>query len=141
MLHHLCTRIIGKLGAREICYDPLRRKAKTERYAVQSMDESNGVPPRDAKRHIELLRGQLEWLASRYHVARIWVFGSYVRGEQRPDSDLDVLVEFSQPPSLIQFIRLEDELSELLGVQVDLVMRSALKPAIGTRILREVVMV
>jgi hypothetical protein len=61
-----------------------------------------------------------------------------VRGDQRSDSDLDLLVEFREPPSLFQFIRLENELSDVLGIDVDLVMKSALKPAIGRSILHEV---
>jgi len=66
------------------------------------------------------------------------IFGSYVRDEDKPGSDLDLLVEFQEPPTLFEFIRLENELSTLLGVNVDLVMKSALKPAIGRRILEEV---
>lgn len=80
-------------------------------------------------------------LSERYGVESIGIFGSYVRGEAEPESDLDVLVEFSTPPSLFQFVRMKDELSELLGVPVDLVMKSALKPGIGAMILREVVAV
>lgn len=67
------------------------------------------------------------------------IFGSYVRGEQRPDSDLDVLVNYQEVPSLIEFIRLEDYLSQLTGIEVDLVMADGLKPRIGERILQEVV--
>ena len=67
------------------------------------------------------------------------LFGSYVRGEQRSGSDVDVLVEFNQTPSLLQFLALEHELTDALGVRVDLVMKDALKPAIGRHILREVV--
>jgi predicted nucleotidyltransferase len=69
------------------------------------------------------------------------VFGSYVRGEARQGSDLDVLVEFEEAPSFFEFIALEDHLSDLLGVKVDLVMKSALKPRIGQEILAEVVSV
>lgn len=64
-----------------------------------------------------------------------------MRGEQEPESDLDILVEFEEAPSLFEYIRLEDYLSGILGVKVDLVMKSALKPAIGKRILYEVVAV
>jgi len=85
------------------------------------------------------LRRHMPGLKARYHVAALGLFGSYVRGEQRKGSDLDVLVEFSQVPSLLAFLRLEHELSELLGVKVDLVMKDALKPAIGRRILGELV--
>jgi len=69
------------------------------------------------------------------------VFGSYVRGEQRRGSDLDILVSFNDPPSLLGFIRLERYLSELLNVKVDLVLEDALKPRIGKRILAEVIRV
>lgn len=69
------------------------------------------------------------------------MFGSYVRQQQHVGSDVDLLVTFVEPPSLIQFIELENELSDRLGIKVDLVMRDALKPAIGQRILNEVVLV
>lgn len=69
------------------------------------------------------------------------IFGSYVRGEQDSESDLDILVEFDEAPGLFEYIRLEDYLSEILGIKVDLVMKSALKPAIGKRILEEVIAV
>ena len=87
------------------------------------------------------LRERLPMLTSRYHIKSLGVFGSYVRGEQRPDSDVDLLIEFSDPPSLFQFLALEHELSEVVGHKVDLVMKDALKPAIGQRILQEVVTV
>jgi len=85
------------------------------------------------------LRRHLPELQTRYGVKSLGVFGSYVRSEQGEGSDLDVLVEFHELPSLFEFIRLEDYLGELLGVQIDLVMRSALKPRIGTYILEELV--
>jgi predicted nucleotidyltransferase len=62
-----------------------------------------------------------------------------VRGEAVGTSDLDVLVSFEEPISLLKFIALEEHLSECLGMKVDLVMKSALKPNIGKNILREVV--
>ena len=58
--------------------------------------------------------------------------------EQKSESDLDVLVEYEKTPGFFSFVRLEEELSKLLGVQVDLVMKSALKPHIGKIILDEV---
>jgi predicted nucleotidyltransferase len=62
-----------------------------------------------------------------------------VRGEAKKSSDLDILVEFNQAPSLLEFIHMEDDLSEKLGIKVDLVMKKALKPRICQRILEEVV--
>lgn len=88
---------------------------------------------------MQMLRQQLPLLAERYKVESLGVFGSYLRHEQRPDSDLDLLVTFQEPPSLLRFIELENYLSEILGVKVDLVMKDALKPRIGERILNEVV--
>ena len=87
------------------------------------------------------LRRHLPELVTRYHVHSLGVFGSYVRGEQQRDSDVDVLATFDQIPGLLKFIELENYLSDLLGLRVDLVMRDALKPAIGEQILAEVVSV
>jgi hypothetical protein len=80
-------------------------------------------------------------LKNKYGVREIGVFGSYVRGEQKEGSDLDILVTFEPDArmDLIRFVELEEYLSELLGVKVDLIMKSALKPRIGKRILREVI--
>lgn len=77
-------------------------------------------------------------MVERYGVKTLGVFGSYVHGEQRKGSDLDLLVEFYESPSLLKFLALEHYLSDLLKVKVDLVMKDALKPAIGRHILREV---
>lgn len=76
-----------------------------------------------------------------FSVKEIGVFGSYVRGEQKNKSDLDVLVEFEEVPGLFKFLELEEYLTGLLGIKVDLVRRKALKPHIGEYILREVVYV
>lgn len=78
-------------------------------------------------------------LRERYGVAWIGVFGSYVRDQQTASSDVDVLVTFKTPPSLLEFVALENYLSDLLGTEVDLVMRDALKPHLSRRILDEVV--
>ena len=90
---------------------------------------------------LPLLRRHQPDLATRYAVRSLGVFGSYVRGEATTKSDLDILVEYDRPPSLFQFVRLQRDLSEILGVPVDLVMKSALRPAIGQVILSEVVQV
>ena len=64
---------------------------------------------------------------SPYHPKRIGIFGSYSRGQDHNKSDLDVLVRFGEALSLIQLIRLESELSEKLGIQVDLITEGAIK--------------
>lgn len=74
-----------------------------------------------------------------YGVTEIGIFGSYLRGEEKDQSDLDILVEFEKPMGLFKFVELENYLSEKIGVKVDLVMKSALKMRIGKRILNEAV--
>lgn len=88
---------------------------------------------------MKTMREQLPALAEQYNVATLEVFGSFVREEQRKGSDLDLLVTFTKAPSLLKFVRLENHLSDTLGVKVDLVMKDSLKPAIGKNILREAV--
>lgn len=90
---------------------------------------------------LETLRAQLPEINQRYGVKFLGIFGSFVRGEQEGKSDLDILVEFTSAPTFFQFVEMEDYLSQLLGVRVDLVMKSALKPRIGERVLSEVVSV
>jgi uncharacterized protein len=87
-----------------------------------------------------------QWLVShksvlqeRYKVRELGIFGSYVRKEQTETSDVDILVEFSETPSLLKFVNLENYLSDNLGVKVDLVHKGGLKLRIGERILAEVV--
>jgi uncharacterized protein len=87
---------------------------------------------------VAILREQLTFLEEKYQVESLGVFGSYVRGSQRDDSDLDLLVTFREPPSLLKYIELENYLSDLLGVKVDLVLKDGLKPRIGARVLHEV---
>ena len=80
-------------------------------------------------------------LKAQYNIKQLGIFGSYVRGEAHPDSDLDLLVEFESGYhfGLLTFCHLENYLSELLGVNVDLVMKDTLKPKIGKQILSEVI--
>lgn len=79
------------------------------------------------------------FLQERYRVQELGIFGSYVRQEQTESSDVDLLVEFSETPSLLKFVNLENYLSDNLGVKVDLVHKAGLKPRLGERILAEVV--
>ena len=86
-----------------------------------------------------ILREELPQLRERYGVRSLGIFGSHLRGEQGKRSDLDVLVEFDERPlTLFGFVRLENYLRDRIGVKVDLVEKSTLKPAIGRRILEEV---
>jgi len=96
---------------------------------------------RDLARFRRILRRRLPELRQAYGVQALWLFGSYVRGEARKRSDLDVLVEFNDGStlSLFKFIELENRLSDSLGVKVDLVEKKGLKPTIGRYVLQEVI--
>jgi len=85
------------------------------------------------------LRAHLPELRVRYGITYLGIFGSYVRGEQKTTSDVDILVEFDRPGTLLDFIHLQNDLEDLLGVRVDLVEKSGLKPAIRPYVLAEVV--
>ncbi len=89
----------------------------------------------------EVLRNTKTDLQKQYGVTDIGIFGSLVRREATSTSDIDILVQFEKPVSFFGFLRLENYLKQLLGTEVDLVEKDALKPAIGKHILREVVYV
>ncbi len=91
----------------------------------------------------EKLRNHKQELINKYKIKDIGVFGSYVKGNQKEKSDLDILVEFEPHAklSLLDVSGLEIDLSELLGVNVDLVEKQTLKPYIGKQILHEVIFI
>ena len=62
-----------------------------------------------------------------YDVLKVGIFGSFARGDNKKGSDIDILVEFKESPSLLSLIKLENTLSEILGIKVDLVTTGALK--------------
>lgn len=66
--------------------------------------------------------------ANKFHPKFIGVFGSYARGDHSEDSDLDILIDFEGNVNLIDLIGLEQELSELLGLKVDLITQKSIHP-------------
>jgi len=93
----------------------------------------------EAEGYRDRLRAMLPELGERFGVSALGLFGSRVRGDHRPDSDLDVLVEFRPDAriGLFGLVDLEDLLSERLGVKVDLVEKVAIKPRLRHYILSE----
>ncbi len=88
---------------------------------------------------VEADEAKLAGICRRYHVRELAVFGSAARGEMRQSSDIDVLVEF-QPEAeigLLEYAGLMLDLSDLLGLRVDLVSKNGLKPLIRDAVLRE----
>lgn len=94
---------------------------------------------KDMDHFIHSLRNDLPRFKKEYAVRSLGIFGSYIHNRQKKGSDLDILVDFVEVPGMFRFLELERELTHLLGVRVDLVQKEALKPAIGKRILEEVV--
>ena len=91
----------------------------------------------ECERYRDQLRTMLPQLATRFGVAELSLFGSRIRGDHRPDSDLDVLVTFDKTPTLFNLVELRDVLVEKLGVNIDLALKDSLKPILRPYILRE----
>ena len=87
---------------------------------------------------IKIIQNSKPEMESHYGVQRLGLFGSYVREKQRKNSDIDILVTFNRDIDLFEFLDLREYLEGKLHGKVDLVMESALKPAIGKHILSEV---
>ena len=87
----------------------------------------------------KILRAHIPQLQNKFRIKNLGIFGSYPRGRQSRASDIDILVEYQDIPDLLEFISLENYLSDLLGIKVDLVMKDALKERIKDKILKEVV--
>jgi uncharacterized protein len=107
------------------------------RNTIQS-ERSGESLPKSCKQYIRIIARHKQALFATYKLSEIGIFGSYVRGEQKLRSDLDILVEFDEIPGLLEFIRLENYLSAILDKKVDLVHKKALRPQLRDAILREV---
>jgi uncharacterized protein len=88
---------------------------------------------------VRLLRQKRQELSEQYHVKSLFLFGSVARNEARPNSDIDILVEFSQPVGLFHFIDLKQRLEDILGCEVDLGTPRSLKPYIKQQVLQEAI--
>lgn len=89
----------------------------------------------------EELSKQLPTLSRRYQVKSLSIFGSYARQDQSDGSDIDVLVEYLEIPGLIRYIELENYLSDLLKIKVDLVLKDSLKPGIAKHVLAQAIQI
>jgi hypothetical protein len=103
---------------------------------------SSASSDREVKWVKRRLREELPWLRKEYAVDRLYLHGSRLRGEAGPESDLDVLVDFEDSKagrqvSLLDFIALKQELEGLLGMEVDLGERKALRGPAGSAIEQE----
>lgn len=89
----------------------------------------------------KILADHKDELREKYRITAIGIFGSYVRGEQKKKSDIDILVVFDEPISLLDFVGAENHLSDLLNMKVDLVPKEDLRPELKNIILKETVYV
>jgi predicted nucleotidyltransferase len=89
----------------------------------------------------QILSERKSWLCETYQITELGIFGSYARGEQTQDSDVDVLIDYEQAPTLFEVVNLRDFLRDLIGLPVDVVTKSGLKPRIRERVLLEVIYV
>lgn len=88
---------------------------------------------------LDTIRSLKEELRERYHVRSLALFGSYAREEQGEGSDIDVLVEFDTTADLFDFVGLSQYLEEKLGLSVDVVPASALRPEIRSQVTRDLI--
>lgn len=87
-----------------------------------------------------IIRENEEELKSDFKIKKIAIFGSFARGEQKKSSDIDILVEFSEPVGF-EFFRASRYLEKILGVKVDLVTKDAIKPQLAVVINRDLIYV
>jgi len=90
---------------------------------------------KDIQQILNILREITPFIKNKYHVDSFEVFGSYIRNKQKLKSDLDILVTFIKTPSLLEFVELENYLSDKTGIKVDLVMKDSIKPRLRNSIL------
>ncbi len=69
-------------------------------------------------------------LKRKYGIKSIKIFGSYVRGEQKETGDIDIIVDFEEFPTFVEFLRLQEELEEILEIKVDLLTEESISPYI-----------
>ncbi|MFZ1127465.1 nucleotidyltransferase family protein [Methanoregula sp.] len=87
------------------------------------------------------IRDRIVTILKKYGAERIAIFGSYARGEAGKKSDIDILVRFARPKSLIQLIQIEDEIAKAVKVPVDLVTEKSISPYLSSSIHRDEVVI
>ncbi|MFC2083953.1 nucleotidyltransferase family protein [Bacteroidota bacterium] len=94
---------------------------------------------KDLAQILKILRELNNYIQKEYKVSSIEVFGSYVHNRNKSNSDLDLLVSFSETPGLLKFIELKNFLSDKIGIKVDLVIRESIKSRLRESILRNAI--
>ncbi|MDJ0647581.1 MAG: nucleotidyltransferase family protein [Xenococcaceae cyanobacterium MO_188.B19] len=89
----------------------------------------------------QILRQSKPFLEDNYRITEVGIFGSYARGKETESSDVDVIVDYQKPPTLIMLVELKEYLSSLVNMKVDIVTKKGLKPRIKEKVLSEVIYV
>ena len=89
----------------------------------------------------ELLKNHKKEFEGKYQIKDIGIFGSYARGLQNKTSDIDILVTFGKPVSLLHIVSFENYLSDMLGIKVDVVPKNNIRKELKDSILKETVSV
>ena len=96
----------------------------------------------DAKIQLnEEIKNKIIFILAKYNIRKILVFGSYARNEAKPNSDLDLIVEFPDDISLLDHIGIEFELSEALNMKIDLLSQNGISPYIKDQIMKEAIVI
>ena len=93
------------------------------------------------KKNVEQIKQKILPVLHRYGVTKVGLFGSCIRDEMEPESDIDILVEIEKDISLLDFVGLKLEIEEVLNRKVDLVEYDTIKPLLRERILKEQVII
>jgi predicted nucleotidyltransferase len=108
---------------------------------IMNKENNNLIMNKELNEHIRKLRELFPYLKEHYRVNSIEIFGSYAKNSQKKGSDLDLLVTFSETPSLLKFVELQNYLSDILQLKVDLVIKDSLKSTLSENILEKVIQI
>lgn len=128
---------VRKAAAQGMTQTEIARHIGRSQPEVSRLLRFHGTSP--LARNLRRNADQIRQLVTEAGGTRVRVFGSVATGQDRPDSDVDLLFVMNQPFSLMQLGRLEQQLADLLGAKVDLVPESALRPDLSERVTSEAV--
>lgn len=116
---------------------PVDKKSLIEQLSSELSLET--IKPKTLEEIKAILIPYKSFLVEKFKISELGIFGSYVKGEQNQESDVDILVEFSEVPTLFDLVEIEYLISDKIGLSVDLVHKSGLRPHLRDNVLNETV--